>query len=304
MEISAVAHLYVHSGRGHGVHSGRSAAGTEKHQHEVNETPLQQVDDAGAEAASNAGSRQKGVIGLLQDGHFKGVAAVRLSINFHNELSALRQEEVQTRAGEAVASLDENMTQALEAIPEGSGEERVNAINTAQQEFSASVQSILQEFQSAGIAHEGFMVGLETAYEELAGKVKSVLSGASPVSDEPDMGGVEVDAEPASAESMVTAAPENVLEQDAGIPGPAGSMEPGALEYLANLEKVFNDAVSGMQTDLPTLVSTPEFLPPNGNGGAFEKFIDLYTELAAAITGEAGQIVDETESGMAVDEQV
>ena len=37
-------------------------------------------------------SSQKGVIRNLQDGHFKGVADVRLRINFQAELNAIRQE--------------------------------------------------------------------------------------------------------------------------------------------------------------------------------------------------------------------
>jgi len=44
--------------------------------------------------AAQEDSRAKGVLRLLQEGHFKGVADVRLRINFHEELTAIAHENL------------------------------------------------------------------------------------------------------------------------------------------------------------------------------------------------------------------
>jgi hypothetical protein len=43
-------------------------------------------------------NRAQGAMRLLQEGHFKGVAALRLRINFFDQLPALEQESIQTTA--------------------------------------------------------------------------------------------------------------------------------------------------------------------------------------------------------------
>ncbi len=55
-------------------------------------------DLAGEPQVVNSGAAEEGqgVIGLLQEGHFKGVADVRLRINFFDELAAIEAGELKT----------------------------------------------------------------------------------------------------------------------------------------------------------------------------------------------------------------
>ena len=51
----------------------------------------------------------KGVLRLLQEGHFKGVADVRLRINFHDELAAIEQAHLRASAQENTVPLTESL---------------------------------------------------------------------------------------------------------------------------------------------------------------------------------------------------
>ena len=54
--------------------------------------PVQAVPKA--PEIENSAEGQKGVLRLLQEGHFKGVSDVRLRINFHDEISAMESEQL------------------------------------------------------------------------------------------------------------------------------------------------------------------------------------------------------------------
>jgi hypothetical protein len=241
---------------------------------------------------------------LLQAGHFKGVAAVRLSINFHAELSARQLDEEHSGAGEGVANLDETMARALAAAPEGSSEEQVQAINTAQEYFSGSIHAALQRFQSGERDREGFLSGVAAAYEELAARVQSVLPGTPPVPEE------EAAADAGVVETAVTAVNDAVTETGhaaLAVAGTQSSPEPvpaAAEDYLVNLERVFTESMAGMEAGLSVVDALPEFSPPNGNGGAFDKFLDIYRELVADGVDDTDRQVTATEPALTgIDEQ-
>ena len=55
------------------------------------------VPQSNAEESNNS-EDVEGIIHLLQEGHFKGVADVRLRINFHEELAAIEADELKAVA--------------------------------------------------------------------------------------------------------------------------------------------------------------------------------------------------------------
>lgn len=301
MNISAVLPSYTHAGREHGVHANRPVEGPEKDPQGVQQLPETAEGNASPREAAAVDDRQKGVLGLLQANHFKGVAAVRLAINFHMELSAQQREVVHSRAGEAVSGLDEKMTEALEAFPEGSSEAQVQAIRTAQGEFSESIQSQLQNFRSGELTQESLAGEISGVYERLAAQVRSALEVTSAVSDEAET--PEHEAVTAPAAEVNQDVPDAAREEvDLS---PAAGIEPAGTEmYLANLQQIFSDALSSVQADLVAVIEVPEFQAPNGNGGAFEKFLNIYRELFDVVVDDDVSAVAEPVSAMAVDEQV
>lgn len=103
MNISSVAHPQYH------VHASGQRSNRSNH---IGNVPIESSRSAATkaevgmsdikepEAMSRSHDGPKGVFGLLQSGHFNGVAAVRLSINFHEQLSGLNLEAVRPQVGE------------------------------------------------------------------------------------------------------------------------------------------------------------------------------------------------------------
>ena len=56
---------------------------------------------------------------LLQDGHFKGVADVRLRINFHQEITRQQTAHLKEVAQEGVAGVIETIASQVNALIEG-----------------------------------------------------------------------------------------------------------------------------------------------------------------------------------------
>lgn len=94
-----------------------------------------------ATQAGEQGEHTRGVIRLLQEGHFKGVADVRLRINFQSEIQALT-ETAQTRARDesAVALAPDVTTKVGEFLATGElPEEQATAVQAALDTFNAAV---------------------------------------------------------------------------------------------------------------------------------------------------------------------
>ena len=72
----------------------------------------------GPAEATAGGEKTPGVIRLLQAGHFKGVADVRLRINFHDQLTAAATAAAKPVATEAAGDLVETIDAKLDEVAE------------------------------------------------------------------------------------------------------------------------------------------------------------------------------------------
>ncbi|MHC4692251.1 MAG: hypothetical protein ACYS67_05890 [Planctomycetota bacterium] len=70
---------------------------------ETVESPVTEKESAVDETTESSDSR--GVLRLLQEGHFKGVADIRLRINFHDELAAIEAGKLQAIAEEQIEGI-------------------------------------------------------------------------------------------------------------------------------------------------------------------------------------------------------
>ena len=83
------------------------------------------LEAVGSEDSDESDTGASGVLRLLQDGHFKGVADVRLRINFHEEIIAAQTETAKSAAQEALTDLSNSVNAQLEqlASPENFSQE-------------------------------------------------------------------------------------------------------------------------------------------------------------------------------------
>ena len=86
-------------------------------------------------------TKTKGVVRLLQEGHFKGVADVRLRINFHDELTQLSIQSVQVDFAGQVEQFEQGVDEAFATLLAAveSTEEQTAAATNLFDGFKASI---------------------------------------------------------------------------------------------------------------------------------------------------------------------
>ncbi|MEE8587321.1 MAG: hypothetical protein V3T83_20975, partial [Acidobacteriota bacterium] len=204
--------------------------------------------EASQKDSINIESRQPGVIRLLQEGHFKGVADVRLRINFHEILSSLQRESVSSVAEQEVpvlaAAIASRVAEFLES--EALSQEETAQVQSAVDEFKSQAQALsLAETDTAALR-----AGLGLAFQKLVESIRSLAlntAESNPV------------AEPPSSEGSNTSE-----------------------IFLAELEEVFAESLQALTESLQGVQTLPELSQPRGNGAAYDKFLDIYREMQGA----------------------
>jgi hypothetical protein len=158
-------------------------------------TPLRPVERSDQEAAEPGSAhdaalddadQSRGVLRLLQQGHFRGVADVRLRINFHDELRAIEVEtltrETREQLSSLAASVDERLGDWVSADwpdPEGAA-----ALDEQRIRFGDAIAELLERLSSPdGMEREELVSGLQTAIDELT----AALPDTDSISDAPPL---------------------------------------------------------------------------------------------------------------------
>jgi hypothetical protein len=225
----------------------------------------------------------KGVISLLQQGHFKGVADVRLRIIFNDELAAIESQQLKTAAQENIEGLLTALaaTTAPEALAEASHLQQAftDAVQQAKNDFlSAEPPSKADLIASLNNAFQAFIEGLWTYFTPATEPAEGLAAGQEEMGDETEDAIESGDEEnPAQAE---------LVGQEGGeSPGPAPEtapateLEPEAASYIAGLEAAFDAEMNELIDALDGVVVLPELSQPTGNGVAYDKFLAIYNQL-------------------------
>jgi hypothetical protein len=258
-----------------------------------------------------------GVLRLLEAGHFKGVADVRLRINFFDELSAAAGERAQAATGEESAKLLDAVTTGVDGLLSAMDvdqETRAQA-GSAVAEFEAGVAEVVEEFTSQSSNNlESMASGIHSAFDALISTLVDMLSEPDEVpapvppsdSDDPtgtapetppeaapEAAGTEVaaiDATPlptdvgkiADAVADVEEAPEAPLtppsEEEPVAPNEP-TAGPTLDELIASLVESFEESLASFVATITEAGSRGEPSPPSGNGVAYDKFMEIYNEL-------------------------
>jgi hypothetical protein len=256
--------------------------------------PVQAVPKA--PEIENSAEGQKGVLRLLQEGHFNGVADIRLRINFHDEISAMESEQLKSAADGEVdrfintvtdflksqEQTDEDLTPVVDAFLADAENAKAKFLT----EGNLSIDALINDLKAA---IENLIAGLnglipETAVEELAPLlteeiVETVIDTVKEeepvafVADETPV--AEVPLEEMPEETVVTDGP------DVNAP-PLKAEEDVAAQIALLIEELtplFDAAASGLKDALSHTSALPELSEPTGNGVAYEKFLNIYNGL-------------------------
>lgn len=264
MNVSSVTAAHSHGlaiGRG-GHDKQASRIGSAAQESESNE-PAAAADTVDLNAPVETGE-EPGVLRLLRDGHFKGVADVRLRIVHHERLAAGDAEATQVAAGAAVTDLVEATGTQLDGVAGVADltEDQLASLAEYRETFETSVATAAETFEGAeGAAGQALTQDLQAAFDAL---MTSLGAMAPPPPDPLAEGQPDVQDPPQ-------------------LPEAAESSE--LQTALSTLQDAFAAALEKLADSLANTTLLPELSPPSGNGVAYEKFLAQYAQLQSPEQG-------------------
>lgn len=217
----------------------------------------------------------KGVIRNLLNGHFKGVADVRLRINFNDEIVALEQARLAEVTETGISALSEAINNEINAAlgSEEIDEETLILIASALETLNNDISQLRTNIsQSENLSSE-----IRTSFDNFVLSVKPVTEEPAvsepPVSDQTGLSVAEQTEEIAIPNTEETVG-EATLEEE-----PQFLMD----RFLADLTATFETELALLETILSDTKALPELSEPNGNGRAYDKFLTIYNEMKDSI---------------------
>ena len=253
---------------------------------------------------SHGRKRGKGMLGLLAEGHFKGVADVRLRINFHDQIQAMKDADLRQTAGESFETFNGSIEGGITALKDSEqlSDEQLAALTAFEENLGTAQSDFLD---SKPLSIEGLMGSLQTEFDALAGVF---ISSADNTEDSEGQEGVEVAAaevieetDPAEAPAETPVADESVILAPGVEEVPE---ETSVLDLFNALQDSFNAAKDNLESELNSAHTLPEISSPHGKGRAFEKFLAIYEQMqnGTDVDVEESEILDFEE--IIVDEDV
>lgn len=160
--------------------------------HEIDPRVIEELPDDGTRVSDSPegdGEKTRGVIRLLESGHFNGVADVRLRINFFDELSARAEAAaaplIEEGATELVSQIEAKVGELLEAF--ATDAEARSSVDGLVAEFSAAVELAVEQAASEDSFDRDSLAGaLQSAFDDFVGSVAELLASAATGEDTPD----------------------------------------------------------------------------------------------------------------------
>lgn len=240
----------------------------------------------------------KGVLRLLQEGHFKGVADVRLRINFFDKLAALEATQKQAVTEEKMGGVLESLNGVVDSFLADNEltEEQSAGISEAQESF---IQAVNEADDPAGAAEDAFAAFIEA----LQGLFAIPLEAVEQELPAAEQGAEETEPADGTEEQEVPAVDEGTEETETvgGTEEPSGQIElippaesgPDWQGFIENLQAAFTTAMEQLNSSINAVSVLPPLSEPSGNGVAYEKFLAIYNQMLGV--GEPGNNLDESE---------
>jgi hypothetical protein len=234
-----------------------------------------------------------GVLRLIQSGHFKGVADLRLRINFHEQLSAIQEGQ----RLEAVDSLEDRLILSLQEV--WNREEFSSLFSGITEE---NIQSIYEELESSiAVAFENYRntadtdsllidltSGLEHFQNQLQNFFQQLAEKSTAVDFESSADALEDNSEVPSNDAEEVKAGDRAEEPDQPSPGSSENLTEADFSekrplheiFLETLDMSLQGEVDSIRAFLQGLQYHPE--PASSNPGrAYEKFLAQYQDLTS-----------------------
>lgn len=228
-----------------------------------------------AEADGEQPDGERGVIRLLQEGHFKGVADVRLRINFYDEISQMETSQTQAAAEEKVSAMLQSVAAVVESFLTENEltEDQTAGLSQAQEDFTQAVNNAENGVDAVATAFETFLQALQSLFSPPA-------EPQEPPPPQDTAEGTGEETAPPPEETPPAEEP------------PAG---PDWQTFVENLQAAFSAGMEELTAAILNVKTLPELSEPNGNGVAYDKFLAIYNQMRGIEPAGTGEALNETE---------
>ena len=215
----------------------------------------QLVEPAGDEPSDG---EARGVLRNLEAGHFRGVADLRLRINFADQILTAELEAASRVASQTAADFVADANVAIDEFVGAVGEptdEQQAAVERARNVFATA----LSDATAAGLSSDDLVAALSGSIEQFITTLSSIFAPPP------------IDPLPEGADALgVTEATGEAESTDA---------EPGVTAIVDELAEALGIALGEFESSSGTVSTLPPPSSPSGNGVAYAKFLSEYNEL-------------------------
>ncbi len=271
MEITSVSNIQIYSASI--SNTDNTQPKTVQENPAIQETPEEAIineieeDVEPVETEKEAG---KGVIRNLINGHFKGVADVRLRINFSEQIAALEQNELAKATESGLSALSDTINNEINAALES---EKID------EETSVLLASALETFNSEISQLKTNLPQSDNLLSEIRSSFDNFVLSAKPAIEEPVEPEPPITGETILAEEVIIPDAEQPVGDIIAEEEPQFSID----QFLTDLISTFDAELELLETTLANTSVLPEISEPNGNGKAFDKFMTIYNDMKSSI---------------------
>lgn len=266
--------------------------------------------------ANHTQTKGKGVVGLLQEGHFKGVADIRLRMNFHAQIESLNAAKVsnvlETKSSMLTAGLGDQLKDIGEGFDLASEmEDLFSAFSSAIQDMFGGSEGGQPEPASIFAEIQDAFSSMFSSLQQLTPTVVSEPLDVTPEVDDSLVGVVAAEEMPeapeaSAASDAVETDSEETMEEllaeptltSAGTTGEgyAESVDMAAMfnEALSGLQDWFTSQMDAMQMAVDEVSVLPSLSEPRGGGVAYGKFYAMYSEMNEMSIGNTDNGTEDT----------
>lgn len=224
--------------------------------------------------------RTRGVIRRLEEGHFKGVADVRLRINFYDELASRANSEAAASLPDQVQSLTDSVAGEFASVlgTLGLDEQTSAAANQLLDDFKAAAQQAAGDSVVDGKPDgQALQAKLGEAFNTLLVGLRGMSVPTEPPLERPEQPLATDESAPPVPSDAADQAPASEPASDVATetPPPDG----GEVDPLASLSQVFDAAMAALNESLTTSLRLDDPAPPAGHGSAYDKFLAIYNAM-------------------------
>lgn len=256
-------------------------------------TVNEQDDEANLEVTQAGKAKGHGVLRLLNEGHFKGVADVRLRINFFDQLSAQEETQSLTNLNEQstkfIGSIHDTFNESISTLTDDA--ETKTSLTNLYNDFESTLQDTLSNVSIRDLDPAALETSIQSSFDSFVEQLSQTLTTPAQETDAVSEI-VEVDALKTTVslndsrlnETTILTADITALPVDQTSDTTTVESTSTLDDAMTLFKEAFSQALTEFTASLESASSLNELSSYDGNGAAYDKFLAIYNDLRGVTT--------------------